>query len=162
MKRREIKEAHERSVIRSFKRYLKQQDRMLVVLGYPDPPDARVEIDQQPIWIEITDAFINGDFARSLTSHAADDLPPVPTEPDGLFVEEVKTVVMKKYEKDSISDIFHRRGPGILLVGLYSPFVGNRERDLIIQELSHLKNTNDGRFSEIFVYDQAQHFYPVP
>jgi hypothetical protein len=168
MNRNEIKDAHERSVVDSFARYLVGQGRTLTVQGYPDPPDAMVELDGQPGWIEITDAFIGSEFARSLTSYAADDRVHIPVEqlsvmdPDANFSEVVRSVVEKKYAKASIGRIYERHGPGVLLVGLYSPFLGNEERAELIQRISAIRQQRDGRFKEIYVYDQAHNFYPVP
>lgn len=167
MKRREVKDAHEKSVIGSFTRYLAGVGRTLTVHSYPDPPDAMVELDSQRTWIEVTDAFIGSDFARSLTSYAADDMVHFPTErkvildPDARFIEVVQSVVEKKYMKASISNIYRSNGAGVLLVGLYSPFLGSEERAEVVQCLSEIRKQRDGRFKEIYVYDQSHNFYPV-
>ena len=168
MKRREIKDAHERSVIGSFKKHLEDAGRALTVISHPDPPDAVVEVDNQLTWLEITDAFIGPDFARSLTSYAADDTAHIPTQrkairdPDARFSDVVQSVVEKKYASTSIGNIYKKSGAGVLLVGLFSPFVGEPERDELIQCLSEMRRQGDGRFKEIYVYDQSHSFYQVP
>ena len=66
----------------------------MIISDRPDPPDALVEIDQNRSWIEITDAFLNGEHARSLTSYAADDTEHIP--PTNTFtIEPDKTLVLK-------------------------------------------------------------------
>ncbi|GGE49915.1 hypothetical protein GCM10007421_25300 [Halopseudomonas oceani] len=168
MNRRDIKKAHEQSVIRSFKHYLERAGRTLSIVGYPDPPDAVVVLDGTPSWIEITDAFIGADFARSLTSFAADDVEYIPVgrgvalNPDESFIEEVVAVVEKKYAKASITEVFESSGAGILLVGLYSPFVFEREVEHIVGVLSAIRQQHDDRFSELYVYNAAHDFFPVP
>ena len=168
MKRHEVKDAHEKSVIDSFKMYLEEAGRTLAVLSYPDPPDAIVELDNQSTWLEVTDAFIGSDFARSLTSYAAEDMAHIPTkrkailDPDARFAEIVQSVVEKKYAKASISNIYRSNGAGVLLVGLFSPFLGEPERNELIRCLSGIRSQRDGRFKEIYVYDQSHNFYPVP
>ena len=167
MKRREVKDAHEKSVIDSFTRYLAKAGRTLTVHSYPDPPDAMVQLDDQPTWIEVTDAFIGSDFARSLTSYAADDMVHIPTErkaiidPDARFAEVVRSVVEKKYTKASIGTIYRSDGAGVLLVGLYSPLLGSQEIADLVQCVSEMRKQRDGRFKEIYVYDQSHNFYPV-
>lgn len=168
MNRRDIKKAHEQSVLRSFKRYLEGSGRSLEILDYPDPPDAIVVLDGSPCWIEITDAFIGADFARSLTSFAADDVEYIPAgrgmtvNPDDNFAEEVVAVVEKKYAKASITDIYEASGAGILLVGLYSPFVFEREITQIVKVLAAVRQQHDGRFSEMYVYNAVHDFFLVP
>lgn len=168
MNRRDIKKAHEQSVLRSFKRYLEGVGRALQIVGYPDPPDAVVVLDGRPCWIEITDAFIGADFARSLTSFAADDVEYIPAgreaavNPEENFADEVVAVVEKKYAKASITEVYQASGAGILLVGLYSPFIFEREVTQIVDLLSAVRRHHDGRFSELYVYNAVHDFFLVP
>ena len=167
MKRREVKDCHEESVLSSFKEHLRSQGKILTIMERPDPPDAIVKIDHNITWIEITDAFLNGNHARSLTSYAADDTEHVPSEetfifePDQVFLGEVVNVINKKYEKATITDAYKTHGSGILLVGLYSPFVDRGEIVDIIAEVLKMKRNKDSRFKRIYFYDQAHRFYPV-
>ncbi|MEL0169179.1 MAG: hypothetical protein VW877_13740 [Pseudomonadaceae bacterium] len=168
MNRRDIKKAHEQSVLQSFKRFLEGAGRNLQIVSYPDPPDAVVVLDGSPCWIEITDAFIGADFARSLTTFAADDVEYIPSgrgvsvNPDANFVEEVVAVVEKKYAKASITEVYRDSGAGILLVGLYSPFIFEREVTQIVNVLSAVRQQHDGRFSELYVYNAVHDFFLVP
>lgn len=133
MKHREIQSAHEQSVLDSFGAYLDERGVSLKVVDRPDPPDAIVEIDGIDCWIEITDAFQSSDWARSLTSYAADDKNHQPYqsrviyEPDSQACEKVKDVILKKYESNSMNDLLSQYGQGVLLVGSYTPLTSPEE-----------------------------------
>lgn len=75
MKRREVKEYHEKAVTAHFKNYLSLENKTLVVISNPDPPDAIVKIDENKTWIEITDAYLKREIAEFTTSTIADDGP---------------------------------------------------------------------------------------
>lgn len=167
MNRRELKDHHEGSILKSFEDYLKKDGKLMVIKERPDPPDALVTINSKDTWIEITDAFFNKKHARSITSYAADDMEHIPAdgglyiEPDANFERNVKIVVTKKYKKSSIRSIYQKNGAGILLVGLYSPFAATNEIQALVKIVSELKAESDGRFREIYLYDQSHNFYPV-
>lgn len=165
MKRREIKEAHENSVLNSFVSHLKNVGRDFTVLCTPDPPDAIGLLDQIKTWVEITDAFISDDFARSLSSYAPVDVLHTPCgktkviDPDATLSEIVRSVVTAKYEKASIKRVFDEIGPGILLVGLFSPFIDQEEIIVQIENVINLCKGQDDRFREIYLYDFNHKFY---
>ena len=69
MKHRDIQATHEESVLNSFKNFLSTQDLELDVVDKPDPPDAIVQLAGMVTWIEITDAFHDANWARSITSY---------------------------------------------------------------------------------------------
>lgn len=133
MKHREIQSAHEQSVLDSFGGYLDGRGVSLEVIDRPDPPDAIVKMDGKDCWIEITDAFQSSDWARSLTSYAADDKihqpyqPRVIYEPDSQACEKVKEVILNKYEKNSMNGLLSQCGQGVLLVGSYTPLTSPEE-----------------------------------
>ena len=168
MNRREIKDQHESSVLKSFEGYLLENEKRLLIKERPDPPDALVIINEKATWIEITDAFFNHEFARSLTSYAANDMDHIPAdgglyiEPDASFEQNVQTVVSKKYQKNSLLNVYEKHGAGILLVGLYSPFAAVDEVKELVKVVSELKAQGDGRFNKIYMYDESHNFYPVP
>ena len=133
MNHREIQSAHEESVLDSFASFLRSQGQHLRVLERPDPPDAIVELDGTKSWIEITDAFQSSDWARSMTSHAADDRTHQPyqsrliCEPDQEACERVTEVILKKYDKSTMKGLLSSHGQGILLVGAYTPLTSPEE-----------------------------------
>lgn len=133
MKHREIQSAHEESVLDSFASFLGSQGQHLLVLERPDPPDAIIEIDGMKSWVEITDAFQSSDWARSMTSYAADDRKHQPyqsrlmCEPDQEACERVREVILKKYDKSTMKGLLSSHGQGILLVGAYTPLTSPEE-----------------------------------
>lgn len=159
MKHREIQSAHEESVLESFRSYLGTQSITLVVVDRPDPPDAIVKINNELCWIEITDAFQSTDWARSLTTYAADDKTHQPYqsrviyEPDNEACEKVREVILKKYSKNSMSGLLNQYGQGILLVGAYTPLTTPEEiiqlaGESILAELSE----KTPLFKSIYLY----------
>lgn len=159
MKHREIQSAHEQSVLYSFGAYLAGRGVSLEVVDRPDPPDAIVKIDGKDCWIEITDAFQSSDWARSLTSYAADDKSHQPYqsrviyEPDSQACDKVKEVILKKYEKSSMNGLLSQYGQGILLVGSYTPLTTPEEiieqaGEAILTELA----SKTAVFSSIYLY----------
>lgn len=133
MNHREIQSAHEESVLDSFASFLRSQGQHLRVLERPDPPDAIVELNGTKSWVEITDAFQSSDWARRITSHAADDRTHQPyqsrliCEPDQEACERVREVILKKYDKSTMKGLFSSHGQGILLVGAYTPLTSPEE-----------------------------------
>lgn len=128
-KRRELKSLHEEAVLRQFKTYLENCDRHLVILDRPEPPEAIADLDGERIWIEITDAFLDRRHAISLTSCASNDVDHIPDggrliiEPDLMFSRVLHAVIEAKYDKATMQKIAETQGPGILLVGIFTPFI---------------------------------------
>ncbi len=126
--RKDLKDAHENSVLSTFKDYIKEKGSILKVENRPDPPDAFVEIDNNKTWIEITDAFFSDSVAESITSYAAHDKTHQPSEsglfidPDAITSERVESVIRKKLTKSTMIELANLHGSGILLVGLFGPF----------------------------------------
>ncbi|MEL4341744.1 hypothetical protein AAEH92_13595 [Shewanella xiamenensis] len=147
MKHRDIQPAHEIAVLESFKIFISKEGKTLQILSRPDPPDAIVDIDGNTTWIEISDAFQNSEWARSITTYAADDKEHIPggteltLDPDEASISIVTKVILNKYDKKTMSSIMTQRGPGILLVGLYTPMtlpeeVIEQAGDKILKEIS--------------------------
>lgn len=128
VKRRDLKEAHEDAVLTQFKAHLENNGRRLDILDRPEPPEAIADLDGERIWIEITDAFLDRDHAIGLTSYASDDVDHIPddgriiVEPDATFSRVLLSVIEAKYEKATMQKIAEMNGPGILLVGVFTPF----------------------------------------
>lgn len=73
MKRSEVKEIHEDSVLNAFKNLSESNGNVVEILSKPEPPDAIIKINGEETWVEITDAFIAPEHARSLTSSVSED-----------------------------------------------------------------------------------------
>lgn len=168
--RREIKEAHENSVLASFKQYLNDKGHSMTVKSRPDPPDAFIAINGADTWIEITDAFFSEEVAISITSYTADDVTHRPTQsgwainPDEKANNKVEMVIDKKLNKSTMIDIANSNGKGVLLVGLFGPFF---DLDKFANNLSAtLKNklANQNVFDSVYLYqtcneDMCEHRY---
>lgn len=159
--RRDLKSLHEDAVIQGFGDHLNDQGSLLTVLTKPDPPEAMVEIDGKIHWIEVTDAFLDKGHAIGLTSGACDDVPNRPDsgrligEPDKKFRESLLSVIETKYDKNSMQSIASANGPGILLVGIFTPF--NTARGVTSEEKSSIENLINKKqtkiFGQIYLYD---------
>lgn len=126
--RRELKGVHEEAVLRQFKAHLEMEGAHLEILDRPEPPEATVELNGERTWIEITDSFLDKAHAIGLTTGASDDVAHIPdhgrliVEPDAKFSAVLRSVIEVKYDKKSMRKIAEGQGPGILLVGVFTPF----------------------------------------
>ena len=119
-------------------------------------------------WIEITDAFFNKDLAESITSYVADDKvhksvqkeKQIFIEPDEQFSDVLESVIIKKYDKDSIGRVYKQYGSGILLVGIINPFSDSEEL-INTEKLKILEaiKSKEQRFNEIYLYDVHDHVF---
>lgn len=168
MNRNEVKDEHENTVIESFKKYCESLEQTFKVISKPEPPDAVVSINGCTTWIEITDAFFSRELAESITTNVADDKShkPVPKEkrfciePDEQFSATLESVIVNKYDKASIGNVYKKYGCGILLVGIINPFSGaedlaNTEKDKILEAVK----SKEKRFNVIYLYDVHDHMF---
>ena len=159
--RRDLKNAHEKAVLQHFKAHLKVQGVTLEILDRPEPPDAIVEMGGKRTWIEITDAILDKKHAISLTTGACDDVEHIRDDrrlmvsPDEMFSCVIHSVIEAKYDKDSMRGIAAAEGSGILLVGVFSPFIKAQEvARTEATSIADLVSTKSEKvFSAIYVYD---------
>lgn len=159
--RRDLKSTHEEAVLSQFKDHLEGVGDCLKVIDRPEPPEATVELNGNRSWIEITDAFLDKDHAISLTSGVSDDKEHIRddgrviVEPDAAFSSVLHSVIEAKYDKASMHSIAERLGPGILLVGIFTPFT--TAEAAARNEASAVASLISGKpievFSTIYVYD---------
>ncbi|MBD8697040.1 hypothetical protein [Stenotrophomonas sp. CFBP 13718] len=148
-------------MLRQFTTHLESVGISLDILERPEPPEAIVKLNGEVTWIEITDAFLDQDHAISLTSAAADDMAHISDDgrlvcdPDAMFSSVLHSVISAKYEKASMRSIANDLGPGILLVGVFTPFttaeVVSHEESGAIAEL--VSSNSIAVFKAIYVYD---------
>ncbi|MFB2755934.1 hypothetical protein ACE02G_20065 [Shewanella xiamenensis] len=166
MKRRDVKDHHERSVLDSFACVTQADGKNFKVISRPDPPDAFVDIGEDRTWIEITDAFLSGDLARSITSYSADDVAhracgkTVVVNPVRVLEESLCCVIEKKLKNQQLDQIAKCNGMGILLVGLYSPFMDSDDISNLVKIASDCLAGNT-LFKEAYLYDREHRFYKV-
>lgn len=129
--RREIKAKHEAAVISAtVSAHNKCTCSTFQVESQPDPPDAILTDGYTRIWLEHTDAFYPG-WAEDLTSYAASDKDHRPMrqglhmDMDNIFAEIFVEVVLKKLNNRLYPPFVEQFGPGILVVGLESPWLAS-------------------------------------
>ena len=168
MKRSEIKDAHENSVLESFVKHSADSGQIIKIIEKPEPPDAIVTIHGSKTWIEITDAFFSPELAESITTHVADDKihKPVPKEkrkgidPDENFSDILVSVINKKFNKRSIGKVYRKYGSGILLVGIINPFSDARELvNTEKQKILDAIKLKEPSFNEIYLYGVHDHVF---
>ena len=152
---------HEEAVLRQFKAHLESVDVCLEILDRPEPPEAIVELNGNRTWIEITDAILDKDHAISLTSGASDDKEHIRddgrllVEPDAMFSSVLHSVIEAKYDKTSMRSIAKDLGPGILLVGVFTPFTTAEAvaRDEAAEVAALISGKPMQVFSTIYAYE---------
>ncbi len=168
MKRKDIKNCHEGSVLKSFMKHSAASNEIIEIICKPDPPDAIVTINGKTTWIEITDAYISKEYAESITTYVADDKThkPIPKEkrfciePDEQFSDVLESVIVKKYDKNSIEMVCKRYGAGILLVGIINPFSDAQELAVAEKEkILNAINSKEQRFNTIYFYGPHDHIF---
>lgn len=108
-----------------------------VIESRPNPPDAVIADGNSRLWIEHTDAFYSSDWARDLTSFAASDKKHihldtgVHVDMDSTLAEKFCSVVLKKLSNSSYAPLAEEYGPGIMVVGLETPWLSNDTIDSI-------------------------------
>lgn len=159
MKRSEVKEIHEDSVLKAFKILSESNGNVVEILSKPEPPDAVITINGKETWVEITDAFITSEHARSITSSISEDKEWIQSKPGLInvdnFNETLRGVIQEKYSKKSIQQVCNERRSGILIVGCFSPFHYPIQENLeeLIVIIKDINTSNDQLFSEIYLYD---------
>ena len=163
--RRDLKNVHEEAVLRQFKSHLESLGSYLNILDRPEPPEAIADLDGERTWIEITDAFLDKKHAIGLTTYAADDVEHIPdegrliVEPDAQFSNVLHAVIEAKYDKATMQNIAFAQGPGILLVGIFTPFntaaAVARDESRSVADL--IKRKPVSVFDWIYVYEGTGH-----
>lgn len=128
-----VQKAHEAAVLSAA---LAEHNRAfgtaLEVLSRPDPPDAVLSDGARTTWLELTDAFYSDAWARHIVGHAAGE----PHRPmrQGLYVDmdaqladRFCNIVLQKAGKASYKPFVQQYGPGILVVGLESPWTDGED-----------------------------------
>jgi len=159
--RRPIKQKHEICVINDFILWnQKQTGELFELISRPDPPDAVVRSNQRTTWIEVTDAFYSEGWARDKCTYATpgENHQEMASGPymgmDEQLINQFLEIVMQKLSKGSYSDASTKYGPGILIVGLDSPWSDEQTTEMIIEacKSKELKEVDKGYFSQVFFF----------
>lgn len=127
--RAEIQSAHEFSVLHDgLAEHNRIHDLNLTVISRPDPPDAILSDGLSTTWMEVTDAFFSEEWATDLSSY--DSIKGHKPMARGLYMDMDKqfainfcNLIIKKTTKNSYKPLVQKYGPGILVVGLESPWL---------------------------------------
>lgn len=159
--RAEIQDAHELAVLTAG---LAEHNRLhglsLRVISRPDPPDAILSNDLITTWMELTDAFFSEAWARDLSSFTSIKghepmAKGVYMDMDKQLAEIFCDLLVKKAKKNSYTPLIHQHGPGILVVGLESPWLDD-ETITAIDEEWHRRGSPDisATFAHVYLRDR--------
>lgn len=100
----------------------------LEVISRPDSPDAIVSDGSITTWMELTDAFFSKAWARDLSSFTSINghepmAGGVYMNMDMQLAGNLCDLLVKKATKNSYKPLMQQYGPGILVVGLESPWL---------------------------------------
>ena len=167
-KRRPVQEEHELFVVNVFIEWwaLQTNEHLRVISRpHPLPPEAIVQSDQRTTWIEVTDAFYSGEWAKDLYSYATPGESHKPmrsgsyegikpyTGMDEQIASRFATLLKKKLSKQSYTASYEKYGPGILLVGIQSPWFDEQTCDMVRAECRKTNwSTCQCYFSHVFIY----------
>ena len=154
-KRTEIKKEHERALINNFLRWCNPE---YEIVGEPDPPEAIVKFGNKITWIEVADVFLSGEYARDEYSYATPKETHIPMRPgpyinmDEQLANHFVKVLKDKLTKPSYLPFKSSYGPGILVIGMRSPFFDQETVD-IMREKYQAENWSDdlGCFEKIYI-----------
>lgn len=142
--RREVNSKHESAVIgAALHAHNEQLETAFRVESRPDPPDAILVDGNQRTWMEHTDAFYPG-WAEDLTSYAASDKVYRPMQKgfhmdmDNQVAEAFAKVVLDKFNNKSYKPAVNQYGPGILVVGIESPWLDEETVQAINEKWTEL------------------------
>lgn len=111
----------------------------LEVVSRPDPPDAVLSDGVRTTWLELTDAFFSDEWARDIVGYAAGE-PHRPmrqgvyADMDAQLARRFCDIVLQKAAKASYRPFVQQHGPGILVVGLESPWADAEDTVASINE----------------------------
>ncbi len=142
--RREINSKHEKAVIdAALRAHNEKVGAAFSIESMPDPPDAILCDGNQHTWMEHTDACYPG-WAEDLTSYAASDKKHKPmkkglhVDMDNQVAEAFVEIVLKKFNKASYKPLLEKFGPGILVVGIESPWLNDETLQAIESKWSEI------------------------
>lgn len=156
--RAEVQDAHESSVLAAA---IEEHNRIhglcMKVILRPDPPDAILSDGSTTTWMEHTDAFFSADWARDLNSKAADE----PHQPmakgvyvdmDARFANVFCDRLITKAAKSSYKSWLEQYGPGIIVVGLESPWLDDETLNAIDEQWTALGNPDvSSTFAHVYL-----------
>jgi hypothetical protein len=164
-----IQDAHELAVLRDG---LAEHNRVhglsLKVISRPDPPDAILSDGSSTTWMELTDAFFSERWAMHVSSYAS--IKGHKPMARGLYMDMDKQLAVnccdlltKKTAKNSYKPLIQQYGPGILVVGLESPWLDGETLDAIDEEWSSRGSPDISvTFAHVYLRHRGSHTFAWP
>ena len=156
--RAQVKSAHELAVLSAgLAEHNRIHNLKLSVIYQPDPPDAILSDGSITTWMELTDAFFSPEWARDLSSYAADEQHKPMKKGhymgmDAQLASAFCEIVVQKSQKSSYKPFITQYGPGILVVGLESPWLSDETIDEIDSEWANRGNPDiSATFSHVYI-----------
>ncbi len=156
----QIKKAHEDAVlIDALEEHNRLHGLKLALISRPDPPDAILSDGLVTTWMELTDAFFSRAWARDLSSYGSmKGHKPMATGGyigmDRQFAENFCDLVQQKASKQSYAPVVANHGPGILVVGLESPWLDDDTMYEVAEEWTARESPD---ISETFAFVYVRH-----
>lgn len=160
-KRRQVQDKHEQFLIDTFiSWWASQTGEQFTVISrpHPLPPEAIVKSARRTTWVEVTDAFYSDEWAQDLCSYATAEEVHRPMGPgpyvgmDAQYAERFASLLKKKLSKVSYAKPYQEHGPGILLVGMYSPWFDDGTCDMMRNACRKTDWSTDlGYFSRVYI-----------
>lgn len=158
-KRRPIKEKHEQFLVDEFIRWwASRTGEQFHVVSRPDRPEAIVQSTSRTTWIEVTDVFFPLTLAGDLYSHATPGEQHKPMEPGPYSeMDEQMAAIFIARLKDKLSKTSYRKAcdehsPGILIVGMQSPWFNGETCEMMRATCRKADwSSNLGYFSHVFI-----------
>jgi hypothetical protein len=164
-----IQDAHELAVLLDG---LAEHNRVhslnLKVISRPDPPDAILSDGRSTTWMEVTDAFFSEEWAKDLSSYGS--IKGHKPMERGLYIDMDKQfavnfcdLLTRKAEKNSYKPLIQQYGPGILVVGLESPWLGGETLDAVDEEWIGRGSPNvSATFAYVYLRHRGIHTFAWP
>jgi hypothetical protein len=156
--RRSTQQAHERTQVAAFLLYFnKRHGSSFETIGEPNPPEAIVRSGRTTRWVEVTDAFLDDEFARDECSYATPGEVHRPTKktfyvgPDEQYAQRFVDVVRKKLEKKSYLPFAADFGPGYLLVPILNPLFSAESMPYLEEAFRSAALADLGCFRSIYI-----------
>ena len=156
--RRKTLRDHESIIIERFVEwYNEKHDQDYFVHKRLDPPDAVIINNKdEKSFIEFTDVWYSGAYARDHYSYASKDEEHVPMKGpfvnmDDTFSRRFAKQVKNKKEKKSYSDAYDKYGPGMLLLYLQYPWLNELTFRFMEERLEETEINDTGYFSTMYI-----------
>lgn len=157
-KRRYIQKKHERFLVQCYLKWHNQKYKTKYkVIDEPNPPEAIIKSTKKTTWLEVTDAFYSEEYAKDKYSYATPGEQHIPMSSglhhsmDLKFAIHFIKVLKSKLKKTTYRKYREKYGPGILLIGIHSPWFDSGTINLMKELCSQEDWTdNTGNFKNIY------------